>query len=398
MSREAAVIWSAIAEPLDEQAEWLVETLGASAALAWVRRAATDPVAASLELAVPPSAADKTVAALGRWLPRLREADPDRLLERAARVGASVLTPGEPGWPAALDSWGRHAPFALWVRGAADLDAAWTGSLALVGSRASTSYGDHVAGEIAAAAADRGIAVISGGAYGIDAAAHRGALAGGGTSVAVLAGGVDRLYPSGNAGLLERLMEAGAVVSEQPPGFAPHRHRFLSRNRLIAAARATVVVEAGVRSGALSTARHALTLSRPLGAVPGPVTSASSAGCHALLRGPDVTLIGNPRDALELALPIGSVAEPSQTPVGLDFETPGERQAYDAIPRRGGGADAIATAAGLAPGEALTALGRLSARGLVERDGALWRRVPTRRKSGESPDKSDNPLHTGGGS
>ncbi len=158
-------------------------------------------------------------------------------------------------------------------------------SIALVGARAATGYGEHVTIEAASGLVDRGFAIVSGAAYGIDGAAHRAALASQGTTVAVLAGGLDRFYPSGHEQLLGRIADRGVVVAEVPPGTTPTKWRFLLRNRLIAAlSGATVVVEAGWRSGSLNTAGHAATLGRPIGAVPGPVTSAASAGCHRLLR------------------------------------------------------------------------------------------------------------------
>ncbi len=176
-------------------------------------------------------------------------------------------------------------PLALWVKGAAEVTTTAVRSVAIVGSRASTAYGEHVTAELAYGLASREVDVVSGGAYGIDAVAHRSALAAGGGTVIVSAGGLDRPYPAGNASLYDRVGETGLLVSESPPGSAPQRHRFLSRNRLIAAlSSATIVVEAAARSGALNTARHCQVLGRSLMVVPGPVTSPMSAGCHALLR------------------------------------------------------------------------------------------------------------------
>ncbi|MEO7263056.1 MAG: DNA-processing protein DprA, partial [Jatrophihabitantaceae bacterium] len=176
-------------------------------------------------------------------------------------------------------------PLALWVRGAGDLAAVGFRSVAVVGSRAATAYGEHIASEFSYGLAQRNVVIVSGGAYGIDAAAHRGALAAGGASVLVSAGGLDRPYPSGHRHLYDRTAEQGLLVSERPPGSAPHRQRFLSRNRLIAAfGAATLVVEAASRSGALNSAGYARELGRPVLAVPGPVTSAMSVGCHRLIQ------------------------------------------------------------------------------------------------------------------
>jgi DNA processing protein len=213
-----------------------------------------------------------------------------------------LLVPGDEQWPAAVDDLQRHAPAALWVRGDAALFGELERSAALVGSRAATGYGEHVAIELSSGLVDRGFAVVSGAAYGIDGAAHRAALASRGLTVAVLAGGLDRFYPSGHEQLITRIVERGIVVSEVPPGTAPTRWRFLQRNRIIAALScATVVVEAGWRSGALNTASHAGTLGRPIGAVPGPVTSAASAGCHRLLRESTALCVTNADEVAELA-------------------------------------------------------------------------------------------------
>lgn len=239
---------------------------------------------------------------LDRWLPRLDQAAFARALAQAARVGARFLVPGDRGWPRALDELGVHAPIGLWVRGRVGALPTSARSIALVGARAATGYGEHVAGDASAGLVDRGFTIVSGGAYGIDGMSHRAALASDGTTVALLAGGVDRFYPLGHESLLSRIVETGAVVSELPCGSAPTKWRFLQRNRLIAAVSdATVVLEAGLRSGSLNTANHAATLGRPLGAVPGPVTSPASAGCHRLLREFDAVCVVDAEQMAELA-------------------------------------------------------------------------------------------------
>ncbi|HEY0166926.1 MAG TPA: DNA-processing protein DprA [Jatrophihabitans sp.] len=239
---------------------------------------------------------------------RRTAADPEVDLQAAQRNGIRLLTPADEDWPhfafAALQATAQRRvaqwqagvrarpergepipPLALWVRGAGDLGAVGFHSVAVVGSRAATAYGEHIASEFSYGLAQRDVVIVSGGAYGIDAAAHRGALAAGGCSVLVSAGGLDRPYPSGHRHLYDRTAEQGLLVSERPPGSAPHRQRFLSRNRLIAAfGAATLVVEAAHRSGALNSAGHARDLGRPVLAVPGPVTSAMSAGCHRLIQ------------------------------------------------------------------------------------------------------------------
>lgn len=239
---------------------------------------------------------------LDRWLPRLDHAAFVRSLTQAGRIGATFIVPGDSVWPARLDELGPHAPIGLWIRGRRDALAGDGSSIALVGARAATGYGEHVTMEASAGLVDRGFTIVSGGAYGIDGMAHRSALASRGVTVAFLAGGVDRFYPLGHETLLTRIAETGAVASELPCGAAPTKWRFLQRNRLIAAATdATVVLEAGMRSGSLNTAGHAAALGRPLGAVPGPVTSPASAGCHRLLREFDAVCVVDAEQMAELA-------------------------------------------------------------------------------------------------
>lgn len=390
--RLALVTWSAIAEPGDAVAHALVGVLGPAEALVWAKGAVSDPVGASLDLgSISPALVDRAVAAVGRWRGRKPAWDPEPHLERARRVGARVVVRGDPEWPAELDDLGDAAPYCLWVRGPASIARVYRDSIAVVGSRSSTAYGEHVAGVLASDLAEDGRAVISGGAYGIDARAHRGALASGGTTIAVMAGGIDRLYPAGNDDLLRAVAESGAVMGELPPGYAPHRNRFLTRNRVIAAAKATVVVEAAHRSGALSTAFHAAELGRPVGAVPGPVTVPGFAGCHRLIRG-GATLVTGARDVLGLVEHLDAAREPSEglgSRIGTSgsvreppsFASPAHRQAYDAISRRGSTIGQVVAEAGLALPEARSALGALLLTGMVARDGVLWRRVPTGRRS-----------------
>jgi DNA processing protein len=373
--RAARIAWSSISEPLDEAAAWLVDTLGAAGALKWVHDAGADPVAATVRLApfAPPQTIDRALAATQRWLPRMADVDPLADLHRAASVGVRVVARGDAEWPASLDVLGAFAPHVLWARGSGDLATLWERTVAVVGSRASTSYGEHVAAEIAGGISDSGVTVVSGGAYGIDAAAHRAALTGSAPTLAVMAGGVDRLYPAGHTDLLTEVMKRGAVMSEVPVGFAPHRSRFLARNRLIAAADATCVVEAAARSGALSTVNHALRLGRPVGAVPGPVTSVSSGGCHLLIRDGLAVLVRSSRDVLELA---GPIRVDDAIDAGNGFGNPMERAAYDAIAPRGSRADAVARASGLTISEALGALGGLELAGLATVKEGVWRRSP----------------------
>jgi DNA processing protein len=240
-------------------------------------------------------------------------ADPQRDLDHIAALGGRLVCPGDAEWPDGLDDLGDRRPLAHWARGPVRLDGAAERSVAMVGSRAATPYGNQVAAELAVELADRRWTTVSGGAYGIDAAAHRGSLAAGGLTLAVLACGVDVSYPSGNRRLFDDIAETGLLLSEWPPGASPTRLRFLWRNRVIAAlARGTVVVEMGHRSGARRTCSEAARLGRHVMAVPGPVTSAVSAGCHALLRGREAECVTSVRDIVELVGRVGEdlAAEP----------------------------------------------------------------------------------------
>lgn len=209
----------------------------------------------------------------------------DERLLQARRTGLGVLIPGDDDWPPSLSDLGERAPYVLWTRGASSFLARPLADLVTItGARAATSYGEHVAGMLASGLAAAERIVVAGGAYGIEGAAHRAALASGGDTIAVLANGVDRAYPAGHSELLDRVADVGLLMSEVAPGATPTRHRFLARARLMAAlAAATVVVEAGARSGSINVARLAHDLGRFVGAVPGPVTSATSAGTHTLL-------------------------------------------------------------------------------------------------------------------
>ena len=270
-----------------------------------------------------------------------------------------------------------HPPLVLWAVGPEHLADLAARSCALVGTRASTGYGEYVAADLATGLVEREVAVVSGGAYGIDGAAHRAALAADGLTVAVLAGGVDVPYPAGHSALLHRIATHGLVVSEYPPGMRPARHRFLTRNRLVAAfGGATVVVEAGLRSGAASTAAWAEALGRPVCAVPGPVTSSASAGCHVLVRN-GAHLVTRADEIVELVGRMGEFAiEPSHQGSPLDELTEQELLVYDALPARGDrSVEEVAVAAGLPPTQVLGPLASLELVGLVVRADGRWKLV-----------------------
>jgi DNA processing protein len=246
---------------------------------------------------------------------RLRGLDPERELRQAAERGVRFVCPGDEEWPeqlSGLDAAGvlnqrGGTPLGLWVRGPLSLGEATRRAVAVVGSRSATTYGADVAGQLSSDLAAAGVTVVSGAAYGIDVAAHRGALAARGPTVAVLACGADRVYPAGNQHVIDYIARTGLVVSEVPPGCAPTKLRFLSRNRIIAAlSRGTVVVEAAARSGALNTANWATRLGRVVMGVPGPVTSAPSEGVHELLRTGEAQLVTRGAHVLELDSPAGA--------------------------------------------------------------------------------------------
>lgn len=310
---------------------------------------------------------------------RLSRGGPESLVDAdlaaAQRVGARVLVPGTPAWPTQLDQLGDRAPILLWVLGCGDLRLLALRSIAVVGARAATSYGETIARRWSAEFAEQGWTVVSGGAFGIDAAAHRGALAAGGVTVCVLASGVDTPYPRSHDSLLAEIADNGLVVSESPPGSAAMRQRFLTRNRLIAVlSRATLVVEAALRSGARSTAGEAADIARPVLAVPGPVTSASSSGCHALIRQHVAELVSGADDVMSLLDPVGVAApadrEPSRPGDGL---APREARVLDAVPaRRPATMTALVHSAGLSATDVMVALGRLQGLGLVRRTPEGW--------------------------
>src|SRR4051812_8662674 len=323
-------------------------------------------------------------------------------LRRAERCEARLIVPEDDEWPvlplhaltvavSGEPDDHRHQsdrttapvpPVALWARGPARLDELVDRSVAIVGSRASTAYGEHVAAELGHQLGERGWTVVSGGAYGIDAAAHRGALAAEAPTVAVLACGVDRPYPASHGALFSRIAETGLLLSEWPPGCAPLRHRFLVRNRLIAAlTRGTVVVEAAARSGAQATAKRAHRLGRQVMVVPGPVTSAMSVGCHELLRDEEAgaTLVASAAHVVEAVGGIGvDLADPAERPTGpRDGLSDLAARVLDACPvRTGVSPERLAAIAGCDVLEVLRVLPALELADLVEWTGSGWRVAP----------------------
>ncbi|MDX3097352.1 DNA-processing protein DprA [Streptomyces sp. ME01-24h] len=306
---------------------------------------------------------------------RARRAQPERDLAAARVTGTRFVCPGDPDWPRQLDDLGGERPYGLWVRGGACLRMWALRSVAVVGARACTDYGSHMAASLGADLAEAGWVTVSGGAYGIDGAAHRGALSATGATVGVVASGVDVPYPPGHAELLGRIAEQGMLIGELPPGSHPTRSRFVLRNRVIAAlTRGTVVIEAQYRSGSLITARRARELGRFVMGVPGPCTSALSHGVHELLRA-DGILVTGAADVIELVGRIGEDLAPERRGPVLprDLLPPAAARVLDALPARGGArCTELAVAAGSTPDDTLTRLHELHALGFVERDGACW--------------------------
>jgi len=291
IDRLARVTLSCAIEAGDLRVTGLVSELGASKALGYLEVSAAD-------------ADVDWVVSIGQ---QLAHADPARVLEQAEDLGIRFLVPGDAEWPdqvgALRDAGALHdrggEPVGLWVRGTGDLRQATANSVAVVGSRAATSYGQELASDLGRDLASMGQTIISGASYGIDQAGHRGALVGGGSTIAVLPCGADRAYPAAHAALLDAIAQRGLVVSEGPPGTAPTRARFLARNRIVAAlAEGTVVVEGAVRSGALNMARWSSNLHRPVMGMPGPVTSVASGGVHRLIRLGEATMVTNAQEVL----------------------------------------------------------------------------------------------------
>ncbi|WP_229821194.1 MULTISPECIES: DNA-processing protein DprA [Streptomyces] len=319
-----------------------------------------------------PGVSDKRWAGL---CARAERADPERDLALARRAGARFVCPGDGEWPGQLDDLGDARPVGLWVRGRASLRMWALRSVAVVGARACTEYGAHMAAVLGADLAERGWVVVSGGAYGVDAAAHRGALGAGGATVAVLACGVDQAYPRGHTELIGRIADQGLVVGELAPGEHPTPGRFILRNRVIAAlTRGTVVVEAAYRSGALATARAAQRLGRFTMGVPGPATSGLSAGVHELLRG-DAVLVTDAAEIAELVGDMGELAPDRRGPVlPRDLLAPGALAVLAAVPAdRAAPVEEIARGAGTTADDTVGRLYELRALGHVERHGDGWK-------------------------
>ena len=359
----ATLVWNALVEPGDRISGILRAQLGIVGSLQKVltKNLKAESGLTSAELA----------AAYERWLPRYSPELPADMRRTALRSDAQLLLPTDNLWPKALTALGDHAPIALWFRGNPKNFASFNRAVAIVGSRTCTSYGQRVTADTVNGLVKEGGAIISGGALGVDAVAHRVTLSQGAVTVAVMAGSLDNLYPSGNWQLFDEISHTGLLLSEMAPGSKPTRWRFLQRNRLIAAlSEAVVVTEAGWRSGSINTASHANVLNRRVFAVPGPINSPSSAGCNRLIRDQLAELL---LDAADLPLELGwrEPSIPDQSSLGSL-----ELRALDALTTREQPFETIAIASGLSRAELTLALGGLQIAQLALRgEGNGWLRT-----------------------
>lgn len=375
----AHVAWNLLCEPGDSTAGKLIDSLGAEAALnSLINREAVTRLAMQVQEqgnafeGLQTGQIEKLIAdGFERWLPRLSLAALLESLEILTRVNTKIIFEHEEYWPAGMQDLGFHRPRMLWYRGSLNAIASAEHSVSVVGARASTSYGEKITQDLTAAIVEAGAAVVSGGAYGIDAIAHRTGLAMGGKTIAVMAGGLDSLYPRANHQLLSRIIADGAVVAEVPAKVHPSKWRFLQRNRLIAAmSQTTLVVEAGFKSGARNTANRAAMLNRRVFAVPGPITSPASQGCNMMIADRVAELVQGPSDFLEIS-GLKEVGQGNQTLTLGALET----RALDAIGFEELTAPEIALSAGLTSSETDFALSALKLFGLVSHQRSRWRAV-----------------------
>lgn len=395
---EVAAAWSNLAEPGDIWAGALRANLGETEALAWALAPYSELPAHIEGPAGQTGQGAKAgwVAAHQRWDPRVEALNVEHDLEALDGLGGRLVIPQSQEWPAALEDLGVRCPSALWVLGSPAVSVPGDTCVSIVGARAATAYGMKVTAQMSFDLCSSGITVVSGGAYGVDAAAHRGALEvveerGGSPAraprvptIAIICGGLANLYPAGNEVLFKRILEAGGLlVAEVPPSFRPARWRFLERNRLIAAwSPVTVVTEAGTRSGAIATANRAVELGREVGALPGPVTSPASAGPHSLIK-TGAALVENARDVGLLIPGIDIMDEQSQQvestdPVEVELSKLGEleRRVWNALAlTRAVPSQNVARAAGVSVTEAGGSLLRLHMAGLAKCEEGLWLRA-----------------------
>ncbi len=355
--REALIAFAHVVEPGDARIGALIDRWGA---LGLVDRL---------------SSGDIGIREQAAMRARIARVDPCEAEAAAHAIGARIIVRSDREWPTQLDDLGAARPLAIWALGAANLRLTALRSIAVVGARAATAYGEAICRDWCATLSEHSFTVVSGGAYGIDAAAHRATLSAGGMTICVLASGVDTPYPRAHDALLARIADEGLVISESPLGQEVRRQRFLTRNRLIAAlTRATLVVEAAVRSGTTSTANSAIALNRPVLAVPGPVTSVMSGGCHKLVRETEAMLASRVEDVLEVIGELGEFIGPSPERRSLDDLSPSQARILDGIPARGViGIDDLVLDSGLSASEVSGALSVLGILGFVHEQADGWR-------------------------
>ncbi|WP_170184272.1 DNA-processing protein DprA [Glutamicibacter uratoxydans] len=382
-------------EPNDVTAGALLELMSPQELLSLIQRRDHYPQGLAGQLAeltgqrpTPGSAQDLKVS-LSRWRKRIDFANAEAALETIQRCGGGLLTDQDPQWPIQLNDLGFGRPLCLWWRASnpAHLGSVSSqNSVSMVGSRDASDYGSQVTYELGRALGGRGFCIVSGGAYGIDAVAHRAGLSHDPweyplpPTITIVAGGADRLYPAGNHSLLQQVIANGVLYSEVPAGTSPTRFRFLNRNRLIAAfSRLTIITEARFRSGALNTASHAVELGRDVAAVPGSVFSPNSAGTHKLIRSGSAELISSPADVEQLLgvapegqLPIAAAADPRQYPTdGLPSEA---ALVFDVLSFRNQlSVDEVCARSGLTVIETLKALALLAERRLAAEHELGWK-------------------------
>ncbi len=360
----ACAAWSYISEPGDEFAGCLRQSLGVEQALQSISNKSVDEVLLLLGQSGWLDAATQRFGDMRqvindsreRYLPRFTKNNHEQGLALLERSGGWLVTPEDEDWPAMLADLGWGAPAALWGIGNRNALAKLARSVSIVGSRGASAYGEWVTFDFVAELVSRGYSVVSGGAYGIDGIAHRATLRVNGTTIAVMAGGIDRLYPAGHQSMFDKIRETGAIVTELAPGSSPTKWRFLQRNRLIAAlGQVTLIIEAGSRSGSINTANHATSLGRPIAAIPGPITSSSSAGTNRLIADSIAQLVCNPADVAALAGDSDYLAmKPTADELG-DLE----KRALDAVGLKPTTAAEIAKRAGLTAQELGIAMGQL---------------------------------------
>lgn len=353
---KALIVWNALVEPGDRVASQLIHHLGPIGALqAFAERRDLGP---------------EYRQAYERWIPRYSANLAEMKISLAKKHDLKLLLPNDELWPASLNDLGAHAPLLIWYRGNCELFRTVDKSVGVVGSRNASNYGQRVTSDLVSMVVAEKAAVVSGGALGIDTVAHRVALGCQGSTVAIMAGSLDLPYPAANFDLFNEIAHSGLLISEMSPGSNPTRWRFLQRNRLIAAvSKCIVVTEAGLRSGSINTVNHAGELGRPVFAIPGPITSPSSAGCNRLIIEQKAQLL---MDVDDLPNELGWRDSQSDLQQGLGVL---ELRALDALNRRPQEFQDVLGVSGLTATELRIALGGLKMNGLATNDkGGLWKR------------------------